>query len=320
VLLFRTEYLPRQDAWLGWMLLVLAVLGIVDRVRRARPRDGYDPRLVLLLAALLVAWCSVFAVLVPFTLVKIPSPLLLLGGILPGLDAVRALRYVWFEVVLIASFLAAYGVLFLTHARRPVHARLIAGALAVAALLEIFQPTISATSFPEHALEANPIGLDDEQRALYAQITDGAVLDLPLRYDLRGALFDMSYYAFLRGYHGRPAAACYNSFATPLQAEVAALAKRLPDPAAADALHAMGFRWIVVHDELVAQGELTKLAPLFADASRTALIARAHHRAIIFKPEEDPERTFEERLYRLTSPPAADDPSEAATPPSTAAR
>jgi hypothetical protein len=82
----------------------------------------------------------------------------------------------------------------------------------------------------------------------------------------------------------------------------------------------MGFRWLVVHDELVARDELAKLAPLFADASRTGLVASARHRAIIFKPEEDPERTFEERLYRLTSPPGADQPGEAATPPSTAAR
>jgi hypothetical protein len=305
IFLFSGEYRPGQHAWLGWTLLVLALLGVLDRLRRRRPRDGYDPRLVLLAAGLLVAWCSAWGVQIPFTQIKLPSPLRLLGSALPGLDAVRALRYVWFDVVLVASLLAAYGVLVLTEACRPVVARAIAAAIVVAVLLEVFEPTITQWSFPPHGLEASAIGIDDEQRALYAQITDGAVLDLPLRYDLRGALHDMSYYAFLRGYHGRPAAACYNSFKTPVQTQVAELVARLPDPAAADALHAEGFRWLVVHDELVRPDDLEKLQPLFADGSRTALVARARHRAIIFKPQEDPERTYEQRLYRLSSPQAA---------------
>jgi len=112
----------------------------------------------------------------------------------------------------------------------------------------------------------------------------------------------MSYYSFLRGYHGRPAAACYNSFTTPVQAEVAALAARLPAPDAADELYALGFRWIVVHGELVAPGELETLAPLFADRSRTEPIASARHLATFHRPWADPAQSYEERLYQLGSP------------------
>ena len=312
MMLLRSDYWPRGKAWLGWGLLVLATVGILDRLRRSRPRDGCDPRFALLAAALLVAWCSVWNIIVPIIGLSLASPLLLLGGVVPGLDAVRALGYVWFEVVLVASLLAGYGVLALTEALRPALARTVRGVVVAAVLLELFVPAITATGFPT-ALEPSAIGVNDEQRALYARIDDGAVLDLPLRYNLRGRLYDMSYYAFLRGYHGRPAAACYNSYLTPVQNEVAALVERLPDPAAVDALHAMGFRWLVVHDELLAAADFTTLAPLFADASRSELIARARHPAMIFRPELDPGRTYEQRLYRLSTPPvpgaAMDSPS-----------
>jgi len=301
-MLLLVEYRPLGEAWLGWTLLALALVGLADRLRHARPRDGCDPRAVLLAAAVLVAWCSVWGFGIPFTAIGLPSPLLLLGGALPGLDAVRALRYVWFEVVLIASLLAAYGVLFLTSVRQPIVARGVTGLVVAAAALELFAPTIAPTSFRVRPLEAFAIGANDEQRALHARIEDGAVLDLPLRYDLRGALHDMSYYSFLRGYHGRPAAACYNSFTTPVQAEVAALAARLPAPDAADELYALGFRWIVVHGELVAPGELETLAPLFADRSRTEPIASARHLATFHRPWADPAQSYEERLYQLGSP------------------
>ncbi len=306
-MLLPAEFLPRDEAWLGWTLLALALAGLADRALRARPRDGYDPRLVLTCAGLLVAWCSVWGIRVPLVGVTLPSPLLLLAGVVPGLDAVRALRYVWFELVLVASLLAAYGVVALS-SRLPGTARRAARAACAGALvLETLVPAVAARSFEEPRLEAHALGLDDEQRALYARISragdDGAVLDLPLRYDLRGKLHDMSYYAFLRGYHGRPAAACYNSFTTPVQNEVAALAARLPDPAALATLRAQGFRWIVVHDELLAPGEGERLAPLLDDRSRTELVARARHRANIVRPGADPERTYEERLYRLLDAP-----------------
>ena len=43
------------------------------------------------------------------------------------------------------------------------------------------------------------------------------------------------------------------------------------------------------------------LLGLFPD-TRTELVARARHRAVIFRPREDPERTFAQRLYRLKAP------------------
>jgi len=303
MLLSPGELLPGQDAWLGWTLAVLAAAGLAERALRARPRDGYDPRLVLSATAALVAWCSLRALPVPGA--ALPSPLLALAGVVPGFDAVRALRYVWFDVVPVAALLAAYGVVALA-GRVPVAVRRPVAALcAVVLLLELLAPPLARRSFGVSPLEARAVGLNAEQRALYAHVSDGgdgAVLDLPLRYDLRGALHDMSYYAFLRGYHGRPAAACYNSFTTPVQGEVAALAARLPDPAALDALRALGFRWIVVHEELLAAGERERLAPLLDDATLVEPVARARHRAVIHRPREDPERTYEQLVFRLRDP------------------
>ena len=309
-LLFATDYLPRGSAWPGWITLGLGTVGIVDRLRKWRPRDGYDPRWVLLLAGILVAWCSVRALPVPFSGPGLASPLLALVGHLPGLDAVRTLGYVWFDTVLVAAFLAGYGVLCLTERLRPVFATAIVAALVAGAALESNVPSLAQESFAGQATEAFAMGVNAEQRALYNQIAGGAVLDLPLRYDQRGATHDVSYYVFLRAYHDQPAAACYNSFLTPVQGKVAALAARLPDASATAALYAQGFRWIVVHDELVAPDELAKLAPLFADRSRTELVASARHRAVLFKPELDPARTYEQRLYRLSSPAAPSLPKD----------
>jgi hypothetical protein len=100
------------------------------------------------------------------------------------------------------------------------------------------------------------------------------VLDVPFAFHLRGKLHDMAYYIFLGAYHGQPVAACYNSFEVPLQKDVEALAARLPDAAAADALWALGFRTVVVHeDRLVPAVAPTYVARLArATPGRTRLV------------------------------------------------
>ena len=86
---------------------------------------------------------------------------------------------------------------------------------------------------------------------MYAKAPAAPLLDLPFRFNLRGQLRDMADFVFLGGYHGRPVAGCYNSFNLPVQRELEMLAGRLPDPRAADALHALGFGALVVHEEIL---------------------------------------------------------------------
>jgi hypothetical protein len=116
---------------------------------------------------------------------------------------------------------------------------------------------------------------------LYTATGEGAVLDVPFKFDLRGELLDMPYYLFMSAFHQRPVAACYNSFRLPIQAEIEALANRLPSIQAADALYALGFRTVVVHEEILeSTAQSTLGSTRLVEAGRVP-----HHRA-----------------YRLTSP------------------
>jgi hypothetical protein len=53
----------------------------------------------------------------------------------------------------------------------------------------------------------------------------------------------------MAAYHHRPVGACYISYRPPTHEYLAALAERLEQPATADALHALGFRTVVLHEE-----------------------------------------------------------------------
>jgi hypothetical protein len=77
---------------------------------------------------------------------------------------------------------------------------------------------------------------------------EGAVIDLPaenpsLAFARRG------HYVLTAAFHRHPTAACYTSFDSPLAPRIEALGVRLPDRGAAAALHALGFRWVILHEE-----------------------------------------------------------------------
>jgi hypothetical protein len=65
---------------------------------------------------------------------------------------------------------------------------------------------------------------------------------------------------FLRlvGYSLRPSSACYASFGSPLVPQMDRLAQQLPEPAAADALHALGFRTVLLHADRIAAAEVRR--------------------------------------------------------------
>jgi hypothetical protein len=295
LLFFPADYLPGRGASVGVVALLLAAVGLADRVRGPRPTNGVDPRLAMLVAGLLVLWCTLHPLALPVLGLRIESPLVALAAWVPGLNAVRVLRALRFGVYLVAAFLAGYGVLALIERLRPPARRAATAVAAACALYETFAPT----SLPPPG--RRPVALA-AYRALPAsdvielarQAPEGAVLDLPLTFDAAGKLLDMPQYVLLAAYHHRPAAACYNSFRTPLQFEVAELAARLPDPAASDALHALGVRSLLVHRDRIQPRKMRQLLRLLADGQRTREIG-------------DVDGTL---LYELLSPRATSDALE----------
>jgi hypothetical protein len=232
--------------------------------------------------------------------------------LLPGLDAVRVLRALRFGVYLAATFLAGWGVHVLCRRLRATGKAVLTAALVALALVETFRPPSflpRATADPE--LVAHDIRPPREVVELYASLPDGAVLDLPLRWDLRGKLVQMPEYTLLGAFHGRPFAACYNSFLTPLQTEVAELVRRLPDVGAADALHALGFRTLVVHRDHLPATELERLAPFFSNANHVVPFRVAPGKTAYRLRTPVPVSVGYERLVPADNPGA---PAEVVTP------
>lgn len=267
ILVYWREYLPGGPSSVGLVALLLALLGLGDRLYRSRPVGMSDPRLAMLAGGILVLWATLVPLRLPLFAGPLPNPLLALGSVVPGLDAVRVLASVRFGVYLVVTLLAAYGVLLLTERLRPAWAWTVALLLALLTLGEAYDPSRMLTTRTAQ-LVAYTAAPPAPQIALVKDLPPGAVLDLP--YSMGGAakLRQMPGHLLLSAYHKRPVASCYNSFTNPLQAEVVRLTERLPDVAAADALHAIGFRTLLVHSRWMGPAGLQQLAPLLADASR----------------------------------------------------
>jgi len=117
---------------------------------------------------------------------------------------------------------------------------------------EVFVPALAAPSFGSAVtMAANTVAPPPELLALYDRAPDGPLLDVPFAYDGAGILYQQPHYVFLGGYHRHPVGACYNSFIVQVQHDIEGLAARVPTRAAVDALAAIGFRSLVVHDELL---------------------------------------------------------------------
>jgi hypothetical protein len=146
----------------------------------------------------------------------------------------------------VLAVLSAYAVLALLPLVRE-RARWAVVTAAVAAIaIERFVPPVSrlvvAEPFVPHAWQARPP--DDDVRLVRA--TSGPILHVPFAHDGVKALAAADHLR-LTSFAHRPTSACYNSLASPLTAQVAQLASALPAASAADALHALGFRTVLVH-------------------------------------------------------------------------
>jgi len=234
------EYFP------GVCLLVLAAVGIVDRMFGAPSRRGYDPRLPLLLAALLPVW-FLFPLRVPLTEWIVPTLDQLLRSYVPGADAGRAPFKVFFAVVIPLAIFAAYGVRALGTAFTAVPRSFVLGMVALASVSEVFVPAAAEWSFGK-PIASSPYRLrpPDEDIEAVRDLPPGAVLDLPGNYNYLW-MGNLGRYALLGAYHGRRISTCKASFGTPVKFIVNSMSRRLPDPDAARELWALGFRTVIFH-------------------------------------------------------------------------
>ncbi len=250
----------------GTVTMLLAAIGVGERLWRRRDRRGYDPRLPLLVGGLLTIWLSVFSIPLPFG-APLPSLYTLAASVVPGLDSIRAGAAIGRGVPLIATFLAGYGVLVLVERRAALTRALLTGAIAAVALVEVFVPARATRDFGAPVtMAAHEVRPAADLLALYDRLPAGPVLDVPFDYSGAGILRYMPHYVFLAAYHHRPIGACYESFVVQVQQDLATLVSRLPDHGAVDALAALGFRSLVVHGEMLGRHD-PHLGPLAGDAA-----------------------------------------------------
>lgn len=300
------EFLPGGVVFPGWVALTLVIVALLDRV--ARRQTSEDPRLPMLCAGLLCFWLSAPALALPWGGV-LPSPMFagIHHGVLPMLSGLRALHLISQGVPLAAAFLAGFGVHVLAR-RAAGGARLLVPAVAAAAAAaQVLLPSLSRPTFGSETLEMRTLTMRPAQPLLdvLAAIEPGAVLDLPFDdpRSIAAVMTHVPHYALLRTYHQQRIAACAASLRGPAEHEVGALGARLPeDPRAADALYALGFRSVVVHDE-------------FLDPERSArwrAVARDHHGAAgrLRALGSAPQHT----VFGLTSPAAITDSLAALVP------
>ncbi len=240
----------------GTVACVLAIVALVDRLLRRGLRG--DPRIAMSAAGLLCAWLGTAGLVV---VLGQPSWIVfrwLWSQIGHNFAGVRVLPLLMHGVPLAVTFLAAWGAAALARMLPPRGRPVLIGALAAVALVEVFRPDVARISFGR-TVEMNVQAWRPPEATLtlYDQMDgDGAVLDLPFTPGIGGGLQQTPHYAVARMYHGHRTATCTTSIESPLEPDVAALAARLPDAAAVDALYALGFRYVVVHDHLLGPRDL----------------------------------------------------------------
>ena len=280
------HFLPGSAGYPGTLGVLLAMIGLFDRLRRRAAED--DPRVAMLVAGLLCIWLAA-RWRPPPALAFLESPLITLTRLdmLGPLRGFRGLHLVYQGELLATAFLAAWGAAAILRRWRLLGTAVIAAT----ALVEVFHPAVARASFGRtvslQTIDARP---PEPLITLYERLTDGPVLDLPFA-DATNLMVQMQhipYYALLRTFHQHRIAACATSLGGPAEAPVAALAARLPDPRAADALHAIGFRNVVMHEELLGPAERARwqrqLAGTRPIARRLTPIGRAEsHEAFVLE-------------------------------------
>lgn len=245
-----SEFGPGHKYFPGVVAVGLALVALVDRIGRRRATDGEDPRWAMLVAAVVVIWASSFGVPVPGTDVRIPGLFEILTGVVPGLDAVRALRAMAVGIFVPIALLAGFGTRVLVE---KVPGRLALGVAVVACLALVAErrvPDVARWSFGlPTGYVAYEAPVEETDVEVLRRVSHGATLHVPLpRPDNEVSRLAMARHLLVQSFDPRPSSLCYNSFGSPLEGQVYQLAQRLPAPSAAKALAALGFGTVVSHE------------------------------------------------------------------------
>jgi hypothetical protein len=243
--------LPLSLAKFTNIAMVLGLAAMLDRWRGRRPRDGEDPRLCFFIAGLFLLWAAVGPVALPSLGIVMPSPRALMRVLIPGVDAVRGLWTLVLGTNLAVAFLAGYAVVAILERVRGRVGGVIVVALCAAIVVERLHGQLAPwVGKPPYMTTWRPRPPDEDLSLL--RRTSGPTFHVP-NDDLGNA-------AALRlvGYSLRPSSACYASFVSPLVPQLDRLAQQLPEPAAADALYALGFRTVLLHANRIALPDLRR--------------------------------------------------------------
>ena len=249
-LLEVSDFLPGAESFPGWVVVGLASVGLLDRLRRPPSNGSDDPRLPFFLGGLVVALASIHTISLPLLGLQIDSPLQFLFRIVPGIDGARALATVSIGTGIATSFLCAYGILALAGSRRdPRRAAWTTAALCSLAILAVrLLPGVATATFGRSlqlvTYDARPRA---EDIALVRAAGRGPLVEFPLHLQSgTGRRTDIAETLFLTSHDPRPLGACYNSFLSPVNEQIIALSRRLPSPAASEALSALGFETLLL--------------------------------------------------------------------------
>ena len=249
------QYAPGELHFPGWEIAILVLLAIADRLRGPRRVEGEDPRWAMIAGGLLIVWCTIQPTRVPGLGITLISPFMMLRDVVPGLKAVRALASVAIGLGIVTSFLAAYGTLALISTLRLRERAQVALVFVLTVVLigvRFYTPLAHANfgrTLRLNAFEARP---PESSIALLRATGRGPTIDYPLRLqDGSEKRLDVAEHLLLASYDPRPQAGCYNSFQSPVNDQVMELIGRLPAPAATDALAALGFETLLVHERRI---------------------------------------------------------------------
>jgi hypothetical protein len=277
------SFLPGGKSFPGWIAIILVIAALSLGRERCLQRGLGDPRLAIGIGGLLVALAAADGNHNAVAMARLAgeSPPLALphlyrlaSAVLPGFDAVRVPGNLTIGVHLALCLLAGLGAAALLRVAPERLRGAAAIVLVLAAGVDVLRPGWLGFA-PRTRFEKIAIHPSDEDlaffEALEAMGDRGPILEFPV---VRRTGLEAVSPILISGWHGRRTSACIGSFQPPELAEVEALAARLPDRAAVEALGAMGFATLVVHEIGRAP-----LAPRFLQAAKRKQSGLRHLRS-----------------------------------------
>lgn len=273
------KLLPGGLVFCGPIVLGLAFLGTMSP-----SRDSFRPdlRKASIFAFLLILWSSLYRTQIPGTEIYIPSLLSIVRAVVPGADSVRALAAVANQAGFPAALLAGYGAHVLLSRVNVRQAGVLTLLLALLILGVRSYGPVTRPLFG-HLLRIDAISMRpaEEDLQIYGNDLDGPILEVPT-YFKSGQLqrLDPGRFLLMGAWNPKVTSTCYNSFATPLQQQIADIAETLSDPRSAQALASLGFRTLVVHEsadraiQMPSDAELAEAGFDFISEGKTVRVFR----------------------------------------------